>query len=94
MAEGDVVTRSKNGQWVNIIEGQTERSRSFSSREEAVRAGAEYADDHGTVHCVIDSAPTGTITDGGAPGEEPVVVDDARRVSADDTRRPRDTMEE
>ncbi len=34
MADGDVITRSKNGQWVNHVEGEPENSLSFSNREE------------------------------------------------------------
>lgn len=74
MAEADVTTRSKNGQWVNHVEGEPENSRSFSSREEAVIAGASFASEHGTRHVVEESEPTGGIGDGGGPEERPAAV--------------------
>lgn len=76
MATGDVTTRSKNGQWVNEIEGSREQSRSFSSREEAIAAGNEYAAAHRVRHDVHDSEPTGSIVDGGAPDEPDAVSGD------------------
>jgi len=43
MADGDVPTRAKHGQWGNHVEGGPENSRSFCSREEAVIADASFA---------------------------------------------------
>jgi len=63
MAQGDVVTRSNRGQWENEVEGEPERSQSFASREEAITAGRELAALLGTTHTVIESEPTGVITD-------------------------------
>src|SRR5690606_14739539 len=40
MAHGDVETVSKNGQWVNRVEGEAELSQGYASREEAVEEGA------------------------------------------------------
>ena len=70
----DVVTRDKQGQWVNEVEGANEWSRSFSSREEAVVAGAEFAREHGSRHTVEESDPSGVITDGGAPDDTVAIV--------------------
>lgn len=74
MADGDVTTRSKNGQWVNHVEGEPSNSKSFSSRAEAVMAGASFAAERGTRHVVEESEPTGGVGDGGARGEHPVTV--------------------
>ncbi|MEW1961995.1 DUF2188 domain-containing protein [Microbacterium sp. NPDC077644] len=74
MADGDVITRSKNGQWVNHVEGEPENSLSFSNREEAVIAGASFASERGTRHIVEETEPTGGIGDGGGEGEAPVIV--------------------
>ncbi len=74
MADGDVTTRAKNGQWVNQIEGEPENSRSFSSREEAVIAGASFAAERGTRHVVEESEPTGGIGDGGDEMDPAVIV--------------------
>lgn len=74
MAIADVTTRSKNGQWVNHVEGEPELSRSFSSREEAVEAGRVLAEERGSQHRVLDAEPTGGITDGGAPSDGVQVV--------------------
>lgn len=63
MADGDITTRSKNGQWVNHVDGEPENSRSFSSREEAVIAGATFAAERGTRHVVEEAEPTGAIVD-------------------------------
>lgn len=63
MKDGDVETIDKNGQWVNRVIGETELSESFSSKEEAVDAGAALARVLGTKHVVRESTPTGVITD-------------------------------
>jgi hypothetical protein len=65
MADGDVETLDKNGQWVNRVVGEPELSESFSSRDEAVAAGRTLAEELGTRHSVQESAPTGVITDEG-----------------------------
>lgn len=83
MADGDVTTRSKHGQWVNHVEGHPERSQSFSSREEAVIAGAMLAADSGAHHHVVEADATGTINDGGSPQEEPVIVGEKDAGSAE-----------
>lgn len=44
MVDGDVTTRSKNGQWLNHVEGHPESSQSFSSREDAVIVGEKDAE--------------------------------------------------
>ncbi|MGC5222541.1 DUF2188 domain-containing protein [Micromonospora sp. DT81.3] len=74
MADGDVETRSKRGQWVNRVIGEEDLSQSFSSREEAVEAGQRLADELGTRHSVLDAEPTGVITDGGDVDDDIVVV--------------------
>ncbi|MBO0980581.1 DUF2188 domain-containing protein [Microbacterium sp. SD291] len=74
MSERDVTTRNKNGQWVNEVEGYRELSRSFSSRDEAVEAGREFARQYGARHTVEEAAASGVITDGGAPDDDVAVV--------------------
>ena len=74
MTRDDIVTRSKNGQWLNEVEGDPAASRSFSSREEAVEAGRVLAVERGSRHRVEDSEPTGSIVDGGAPEDDIAVV--------------------
>lgn len=66
MADGDVETIDKQGQWVNRVIGEPERSESFSSKEEAIQEGQRLADELGTTHTVQDAESTGVITD---PGE-------------------------
>jgi hypothetical protein len=71
MAEGDIETRSNRGQWENRVDQHPELSQSFASREEAVEAGRLLADERGTRHTVVDSEPTGVITDADpASGDE------------------------
>ncbi|WP_430644839.1 DUF2188 domain-containing protein [Agromyces sp. GXS1127] len=70
MADGDVETRSKRGQWVNRVIGEPELSKSFRSREEAVTAGRQLAEVLGTQHTVIDAEETGVITDEDEDDEE------------------------
>jgi hypothetical protein len=65
MADGDVETFDKRGQWVNRVVGEPERSTSYSSRDEAIEAGAALAAELGTAHVVLDADPTGAITDPG-----------------------------
>ncbi|MDQ0575100.1 DUF2188 domain-containing protein [Agromyces albus] len=65
MNEGDVVTMSKRGQWVNRVIGGEELSESFRSREEAVDAGRSLALQLGSQHVVLESEETGVITDEG-----------------------------
>ncbi|WP_127792582.1 DUF2188 domain-containing protein [Agromyces sp. LHK192] len=71
MAEGDIETRSNRGQWENRVEGHPERSQSYASRDEAIDAGRLAAEEHGTVHTVVESEPTGVITDEEAPTGDP-----------------------
>jgi hypothetical protein len=66
MADGDVETFDKRGQWVNRVIGEPERSWSFSSKEEAIQAGRALAAELGTSHNVREAESTGVITD---PGE-------------------------
>ena len=47
MARGDVETVSKNGQWVNRVEGEAELSQGYASKEEAVEEGARLAAETG-----------------------------------------------
>lgn len=89
MADGDVTTRSKQGQWANHVDGRPELSQSFSSREEAVVAGARLAAERGTRHTVIESEPTGAISDGGSADSAPAIVGEKDR----DVRMP-DTTDE
>ncbi|GAA1823283.1 DUF2188 domain-containing protein [Agromyces salentinus] len=63
MAEGDVETHSNRGQWENRVEGHPELSQSYASRDEAIEAGRRFAEERGTAHTVVDSDPTGVITD-------------------------------
>lgn len=63
MADGDVETLSKRGQWVNRVTGQPERSESFRTKEEAVDAGRLLATQLGSRHIVRDAEETGAITD-------------------------------
>ena len=65
MAQGDVETIDKRGQWVNRVVGDSELSASYSSKTEAVEAGQALADQLGTKHIVVESEPTGVITDEG-----------------------------
>ncbi len=67
MADGDVETINKRGQWVNSVEGDNARSWSFSSKEEAIEAGRALAEELGSRHTVHDEEPTGVITD---PGQD------------------------
>ena len=63
MADGDVETMDKRGQWVNRVVGAPERSESFASKDEAVAAGEALARELGTQHTVRQAAPEGTVTD-------------------------------
>jgi hypothetical protein len=65
MAEGDVETIDKRGQWVNRVVGDPTLSASYSSKTEAVEAGRALAEQLGTTHVVVESEPTGVITDEG-----------------------------
>ncbi|MBK4346928.1 DUF2188 domain-containing protein [Lacisediminihabitans changchengi] len=65
MADGDVETIDKNGQWVNRVIGAPELSESFSSKIEAIDAGRSLAEELGSTHTVRESDPTGVITDPG-----------------------------
>ncbi|WP_313624276.1 DUF2188 domain-containing protein, partial [Microbacterium sp.] len=49
MAITAVVTRSKNGQWVNEVDGAPELSRSYTSRDEAIKEGEALAAEHGCI---------------------------------------------
>ncbi|MEV7632714.1 DUF2188 domain-containing protein [Microbacterium sp. NPDC089318] len=63
MARGDVETLSKNGQWVNRVEGEEELSQGYASKEEAIEEGRRRAEASGTRHTVQDADPTGVVTD-------------------------------
>jgi hypothetical protein len=63
MPNGDVETIDKRGQWVNRVVGDPEESQSYSSREEAIEEGEALAKKLGTTHTVVESDPTGVITD-------------------------------
>jgi hypothetical protein len=63
MDEGDVITMSKRGQWVNRMVGGEELSQSFRSRDEAVDAGRSLAAQLGSRHVLVESEETGVITD-------------------------------
>jgi len=63
MADGDVETLSKRGQWVNRVIGESELSQSFRSRDEAITAGRQLAEVLGTQHTVVEAEETGVITD-------------------------------
>ena len=65
MSRGDVVSRDNRGQWENSVEGDPERSQSFTSRDEAVDAGRALAQELGGTHTVEEAEPTGAITDEG-----------------------------
>jgi hypothetical protein len=65
MDDGDVITMSKRGQWVNRVVGGEELSQSFRSRDEAVDAGRSLAAQLGSRHVVVESEETGVITDEG-----------------------------
>lgn len=65
MNDGDVITMSKRGQWVNRVVGGEELSQSFRTREEAEDAGRELAAVLGSRHVVVDTDETGVITDEG-----------------------------
>lgn len=69
---GDVVTECKGGQWVTEVVGDHEDSRSYASREEAVARGQEEARARGTRHVVIETPPTGDITDPQSPERGPL----------------------
>ncbi|WP_336644672.1 DUF2188 domain-containing protein [Microbacterium sp. USHLN186] len=63
MAHGDIETLSKNGQWVNRVEGEEQLSQGYASKEEAVEEGRRRAAENGTRHSVREAAPTGVVTD-------------------------------
>ncbi|WP_370567922.1 DUF2188 domain-containing protein [Leucobacter sp. L43] len=63
MSQLTVTTKSKNGQWVNEVEGAPHLSRSFRDKEEAVQAAREFAAAHDREHRIEESDPTGAITD-------------------------------
>ncbi len=63
MANGDVRTINKRGQWVNSVEGDNARSWSFSSKDEAIEAGRTLAAELGSTHTLEDEESTGVITD-------------------------------
>jgi hypothetical protein len=63
MDDGDVITMSKRGQWVNRVVGGEELSQSFRSRDEAVDAGRSLAAQLGSRHVVVESEESGVITD-------------------------------
>lgn len=63
MARGDVETISKNGQWVNRVEGEAELSQGYASKEEAIEEGARLAAETGARHTVHDAPATGVVTD-------------------------------
>jgi hypothetical protein len=64
MADGDVETINKRGQWVNHVVGEPELSQSFTSRAEAIAAGRTLAAELKTRHLVEeDIEPSGQITD-------------------------------
>ncbi|CAN5146538.1 hypothetical protein BH09ACT2_BH09ACT2_01770 [soil metagenome] len=63
MTNGDVETMDKDGQWVNRVIGEPERSESYSSKEEAIEEGQALADQLGTTHTVRPAVATGDITD-------------------------------
>jgi hypothetical protein len=63
MSRGDVTTKPNRGQWENVVEGEPERSASYSSRDEAIDQGRALADERGAKHVVVDAEPTGDITD-------------------------------
>ena len=63
MDDGDVITVSKRGQWVNRVVGGEELSQSFRSREEVEDAGRSLAAQIGSRHIVVESEETGVITD-------------------------------
>src|SRR3954470_11525374 len=65
VANGDVTTVNKRGQWVNEVEGDRSRSWSFSSKEKAIQAGQALAEESGAQHTVVDEDSTGVITDPG-----------------------------
>jgi len=65
MDDGDVITMSKRGQWVNRVVGGEELSERFRSREEAEDAGRSLAAQLGSRHIVLESEETGVITDEG-----------------------------
>jgi len=69
MARGDVETVSKNGQWVNRVEGEAELSQGYASKEEAIEEGARLAAETGARHTVRDAPPTGVVTDEQDSGE-------------------------
>ena len=69
MADGDVETISKRGQWVNRVLGEPERSQSYRTKEEAIDAGRALAAELGTAHRVVEAEETGVITDEDGPFE-------------------------
>jgi|GEM_PF-1226716 len=69
MARGDVETISKNGQWVNRVEGEEELSQGYASKEEALEEGAKLAAQTGAQHTVRDAPATGVVTDEQEPDD-------------------------
>lgn len=79
MARGDVETISKNGQWVNRVEGEEELSQGYASKEEALEEGARLAGETGAQHTLRDAPATGVVTDEQEPdegGSERIEVED------------------
>jgi len=89
MAEGDVISRSNRGQWENEVVGMPERSESFRDRDEAIAAGRALAAELGTVHAILESEPTGAITDP-APEQRPAAREDGPPWTTDERGIPVD----
>ncbi|MGB3373724.1 MAG: DUF2188 domain-containing protein [Microbacterium sp.] len=70
MARGDVETISKDGQWVNRVEGEEELSQGYASKEEAIEEGRRLAAATLSQHTVRDEPATGVVTDEQEPGED------------------------
>jgi hypothetical protein len=69
MGEGFIHTVSKNGQWVNEIEGGGELGSAHETKEEAVAAGRERARADQTEHVIHNQ--DGTISERNSYGNDP-----------------------
>lgn len=90
MTERHVETISKRGQWVSRIPGESEHSQSYASRDEAVAAGRELAEELGIPHRVHDSEATGVATDEQSEADADAARNELLPDTTDEQDRPID----
>ena len=69
MADGFVHTVHKDGEWINEIEGGAAFGGAHSTKEQAVAAGRERAQEENTEHVIHNQ--DGTISDRKSYGNDP-----------------------